>query len=95
MEPLKRVLVERLVSKGLDVTYIPAFVRNVSHSIAEDSFTDLPDLNRRMQILGWDGFEMDYYTFNLIIATLQWDSGAFSPYRVESVSGPGEDLTRN
>ncbi|MBW1716316.1 MAG: hypothetical protein JRJ77_10940 [Deltaproteobacteria bacterium] len=73
MEQLTRTLVHRLVSKGMEVTSIPAFMRNLANTIAANPSLTLAELNTHLQLLGWDGFELDDYTLQLIIATFEPD----------------------
>jgi len=58
MERLIRVLTERLVTKGMETTSIPAFIRNLANSIAVNPYMSLQDLNSHLQLLGWDDFEV-------------------------------------
>ena len=73
MEKLIRILIEILVSKGMEITTIPAFIRDVATSIATNPTISLLELNSHLQLLGWGDFELDYYTFYLIIVTFEPD----------------------
>jgi len=57
----------------METTSIPAFIRNLANSIVANPSMDLEDLNSHLQLLGWDDFELDDYTFNLIIAISESD----------------------
>jgi len=76
MEQLIETMTERLVTKGMETTSIPAFIRNLANSIADNPSMSLQDLNSHLQLLGWDDFELDDYTFNLIIAIFESDPNA-------------------
>ena len=73
MEWLTKILTERLATKGMETTSIPAFVRNLANSIVANPSMGLEDLNSHLQLLGWDDFELDDYTFHLIIAIFESD----------------------
>ena len=73
MEQFIRMLMVRLVSKGMEVTSIPAFIRNVANTIVANPSMSLEDLASHLQLLGWNNFELDDYTFCLIIATFEPD----------------------
>jgi len=73
MEKLIRILIEVLVSKGIEITAIPAFIRDVGTSIATNPAISLLELNSHLQLLGWGNFELDDYTFYLIVTILEPD----------------------
>jgi len=76
MKQLIEAMTERLTTKGMETTSIPAFVRNLANSIAANPYMSLQDLNSHLQLLGWDDFELDDYTFHLIIAIFESDVNA-------------------
>jgi len=85
MEPLVRIMIERLVEKGIEVTSIPAFIRNVANIMVAHPFASIEELNKRLQFVGWGDLRLDDYILQLIIAALE--SGiSFRPK-------PGLDLT--
>ena len=65
---IERVLRDRLVGKGMDINTIPAYVRDLGRTISVTPPPTLQDLNRQLQLLGWDDFELDDHTLQLIIA---------------------------
>jgi hypothetical protein len=73
MEQLIRILIERLVGKGMEVTTIPAYLRNFAHTLLAHPHITLNDLNDQLQFLGWDDFELDNDTFYLILAVFEPD----------------------
>ncbi|MDY6881594.1 MAG: hypothetical protein V2J25_05330 [Desulfatiglans sp.] len=73
MDRLIRILIDRLTGQGLEVTFIPAFIRNLAHSIIGNPDISLEDLNSRLRLLGWGNITVDSYTLSLILAI--WDSG--------------------
>ena len=52
---------------------IPSFIRNLVNSELTEG-SDLNELNRRLQNLGWNEFELDDHTFRLIEAMVENES---------------------
>ena len=73
MEQLKEIVLKRLGEKGIDSDMIPCFIRNLVNSDLTAG-SDLNELNRRLQILGWNEFELDDHTFRLIEAAVENNS---------------------
>ena len=74
MGPLIRILIDRLARKGMEVTTIPAYIRDLGNSIAGDKASNLEELNKRLHLLGWDDIDLDDYTLQLILAVFEPDS---------------------
>jgi hypothetical protein len=83
MDQLTRILVDRLLGKGIVPCSIPAYVRDLFNTISTYTNLALNDVNRGMARLGWDEFELDDHTLQLITAVF----GTVAEY--EKV---GEDL---
>ena len=66
MEQLIRILIERLTGKGMEVTAIPAYLRNFAQTVLAYPHITLSELNDQLRFLGWDDFELDNDTFYLI-----------------------------
>jgi len=64
-------MIDRLVDKGMELTSIPALIRNLTNTTAISPHISLSELNDRMHSLGWDTIDLDEYTFELIIAVLE------------------------
>ncbi len=73
MDDIIRILVDRLVGRGIKYGTIPAYIRDLARAISNSRDSNLPQLNRRMQLLGWDDFELDDHTLQLITAVLERD----------------------
>ena len=95
MEELIRILMERLKGKGMEITTIPAFIRDLANTMVANGYSGLQELNRRLQSLGWDDCELDDYTFQLIVATFEpglvykpphWFDRTFDPEAVPKLS---------
>ena len=74
MDRIRNVLLERLASKGMEVSNIPAYMRDVANSITANGYFSLRDVNKRLNLLGWQNFKLDDHTLQLIIAYLEIDS---------------------
>ena len=73
MEQIIRILIERLTGKGMEVTAIPAYLRNFPQTVLAYPHITLNELNDQLQFLGWDDFELDNDTFYLILAVFESD----------------------
>jgi len=65
VDEVKAKLFIRLESKGMAQSLIPSFMRMLSNSLSASPYRDHSAVKRRLQYLGWDDFELDYYTFQL------------------------------
>ena len=99
MEALTGVLVRRLAGKGMEVSAIPAYVRDLANTMVAHGYSGLQELNRRLQSLGWDGFELDDCTLQLIIAIFEpdlvykpphWFDRTFNPPRLSKLTDEGD-----
>ena len=59
----------------MEVTSIPAFIRNVGNAVVAFPSISLQELNNHLRLSGWDNFELDTYTFYLMLATFDLDLG--------------------
>ena len=57
----------------MEITNIPAFIRNLVNYIVSNPSISISDLNKRLHLLGWDDIELDDYTFQLILAIFEQD----------------------
>ena len=74
MDQIIRSLIERLAGKGLEIIIIPAYIRDLANIIVgNNGYLSLPELNRQLQLLGWDDFELDDHTFQLLMAIFEID----------------------
>ena len=65
MKGLKRVLLRRLEDKGIEPQLIAGFMRSLANSFAYEPYPTLTRINERLSYMGWDGYELDYHTFEL------------------------------
>jgi hypothetical protein len=79
MDELIRALITRLVNKGMEITSIPAYVRDIANTIAVNGNESPGALNRRLEMLGWDDVGLDEYTLELVTAMFERDIEYKSP----------------
>jgi hypothetical protein len=72
----------------METSNIPAFVRDLANTVSVNGYLSLQELNGRLRTLGWDDFELDDHTLQLIMANFERD-GSLSPpsYDVLSLEG--------
>jgi hypothetical protein len=80
MEKLIRILIERLAGKGMEISTIPTFIRDLANTMVANSYLSLQELKRRLKSLGWDDFELDEHTLQLIIAIFEPDLSYKPPH---------------
>jgi hypothetical protein len=68
---MMRTVIDRLVIKGMEITSISNYIRDLAYIISFNELASLQGLNRRLQLLGWDDFELDEHTFLLILAAFE------------------------
>jgi hypothetical protein len=74
MKQLMRALMIRLAGKGMEVSAIPAYIRNVANSAVAHPMLGLDELNDQLRLLGWENAELDDSTLQLILAIFESDS---------------------
>ena len=88
MKQLIRLLIERLVQKGLELTSIPAYIRDLGNVIAAHGYAGVQDLNNRLRLLGWNDVELDDRTLELIIAVFELDFSYRPPHWFDEAIDP-------
>ncbi len=82
MSQLKGILINRLKNKGIELSMIPGFIRSLTNSFAYYPQVNLLEINNRLRYIGWDDFELDYFTFQLVIECLEgfgWKRFEYKP----------------
>ena len=72
-------LISRLERQGINPQAVPGFIRSLTHVLSVYPFISLHEVSRIMQYLGWQDADLDYHTFQLVIADLQ-------PHQVSSLN---------
>jgi len=88
MEQLIRILIRRLVGKGMEISTIPAYIRDLANTMVPNGYSSLQELNGHLQLLGCDGFELDDHTLQLIIAIFEPDLAYKTPHWFERTFNP-------
>jgi hypothetical protein len=88
MEPVLRTLIHRLLRKGVEISTIPAYIRDVANAIIVNCPSDLEDLNRRLHVLGWNDVTLDDYTLELIMAIFEPDFTYKPPSYFDEIFNP-------
>ena len=81
MSQIKEILIDRLTNRGMDLNVIPGFIRSLTNSFAYYPHMDFKQINDRLRYMGWDDFELDYFTFQLVIECLEGFGLDKSEYR--------------
>jgi len=96
VDELIRILIDRLVNKGMESTSIPAYVRDIVNTIAVAGNLGPGPLNRRLERLGWDDIHLDEYTLELVTSIFGNDTEYKSPawfeqtFRYKGLEDPTE-----
>ena len=103
MNQIKEILFQRLAQSGVELNFMPGFIRSLVNSCSNDPQMSLSQINRRLRYLGWHGIELDYHTLQLAIACLEdeglenmenrpiwWFENKFTPPNAGGLNRPGE-----
>jgi hypothetical protein len=71
VERLITILIKRLEKKGIEPSIIHCFIRDLANTTLSNPHMNLLQVNKRLHLLGWDGFELDYHTLQLAIACFE------------------------
>jgi hypothetical protein len=71
LNQLTQILIERLENKGMEPSIIHGFIRDLANTILFNLHMNLLQINKRLHLLGWDNFELDYHTLQLAIACFE------------------------
>jgi hypothetical protein len=74
MDDLKPLLIDRLKSKGIDPSLIPAYLKALTSLISSEPGIDPAVANQKMHSLGWNEVTVDYHCLQIAIACLEADT---------------------
>ena len=74
MEDLKLLLIDRLKSKGVDPSLIPAFLKALTSLISSEPRLEPAQINQKLHSLGWDEVAIDYHSLQIAIACIESDT---------------------
>lgn len=80
LQDIKDLFINRLKDKGIDDSLIPGFIRLLVNSFKEHPKTNLFLINKRLDYLGWQHFELDEHTYQLAMACFEVDDVDFSKH---------------
>jgi hypothetical protein len=63
----KQILMHRLQKKGLRKNIIFGFISSLKNCLLDRPNISLWEINKRLQFLGWNDFELDYHTLQLAL----------------------------
>jgi hypothetical protein len=66
------------LGKGMEISNIPAYIRDLANSVSFNGYSSLQELNGRLEMLGWTDFELDDHTLQLIMANFETDGSIAS-----------------
>jgi hypothetical protein len=71
LNQLKKILIDRLKNKGMQLNTIPGYIRSLSNSFYMNPHMNLLQVKNQLRYMGWDDVELDYCTFQLAIECLE------------------------
>jgi len=69
------MLIKHLCSKGVEITYIPSFIRCVVQELISHPYVSTNELIRQLKLTDWPNIEMDDYIVYLIVGIFEPDCG--------------------
>ena len=74
MEDLKLLLIDRLKSKGMDPSVIPAFLKALTNLISSEPRIEPAQANQKLHSLGWNEVAIDFHSLQIAIACLETET---------------------
>jgi hypothetical protein len=71
---LKKILIERLEKKGVEPVLIPGLLKNILATLRDRPDITHEEMSEKLHYLGWNDFDLDENTMQIIIA--DYESGA-------------------
>ena len=71
---IEKVLMKQLEKKGIELSIIPRFIKDIANSYLENPTTSLIQLNNYLERLRWNSIPIDYRTYELVKAYFDRDS---------------------
>ena len=95
MKRLITILIKRLEKKGIETSIIHRFIRDLANTILSNPHMNLLQVNKRLHLLGWDSFELDYHTLQLAIAYFEAEGLKGVENENAIYSSPGAEETES
>ena len=93
MDDITKVIQKRFVEKGSEIRMLPSYIRDLTNILAVRYDLNLQEINIKLRLLGWNDFELDYHTLQLIIAFIEsndshtrdggWTTALKTPDKIE------------
>ena len=65
---LKKILIERFEKKDIEPVLIPKLMKNILATLEDMPDITHEDVSERLHFIGWNGFDLDENTLQIIIA---------------------------
>ena len=75
MNEIKHQVFERLEAIGIGSESVAGLKRDVANCLRVDAAMSLSEVNRRLNYLGWEDGQLDYHTFQLLVAWIEDPGG--------------------
>jgi len=66
LNQLTQILIERLEKKGMEPSITHGLIRDLANTILVNPHMNLLQINKRLHLLGWDSFQLDYHTLEVL-----------------------------
>ena len=76
----KQVLFERLKLKGMKKDTIYSYIRSIRICLSINPTMNRLQVNKELNFLGWNDFELDYHTLQLAIAYLETEEYSLNTF---------------
>ena len=71
MDQIKQLLFQRLEDAGVGSATVSGLMRDVANCLRIDGNMSLSEVNRRLSYLGWEDGQLDYHTYQLLVAWIE------------------------
>jgi hypothetical protein len=68
---VRKRLIQRLEAQGIDKCLIPGLVKLMASAFFNQPYINRQIVHRRMEFLGWKGFELDEHTYQMAKACFE------------------------
>ena len=76
---IHQILFERLQQQGFNNDEAPAILRDLAKILESNPGIDAPAASLKLQLLGWNGLTLDYQSFQLAQALMEFDNKKGGP----------------
>jgi hypothetical protein len=76
---IHRILLERLEQYGVNTEEAPALLRDLSNILESNPVIDPAAASLKLQLLGWNGLTLDYQSFQLAQAWMEFEKREGDP----------------